>query len=201
MRVQIPLTAGASLRQFFRGRCLAVVSTGAASSVRVALFGRDQQDAEDFGEVGKNFSIFADVQFSGVELTATVNTTVELIVTDYRVDLLDGSGVTLQSLASGLVLPVQDRQATVVGNGTQATVGDTEAALSVADATRVELRVTNTGANPCALGAPGITWANRAIVLNPGDTWIETRASARAWHAICATGLATTVGRQYLTAP
>lgn len=103
MRVSIPLQANQALRQFFSGRCVAIMDTGVADEVSLTLFGTDQQDAENFGQVGRNFSLFSpDRRFSGIELTSTVATTVQVIVSDYRVETLDGANLTVDVNEAGV---------------------------------------------------------------------------------------------------
>jgi hypothetical protein len=58
-------------------------------------------------------------------------------------------------------------------------------ALVAANPARRGLRFTNIGVDPVALGFTGITWANRCLILNAGDTWIEDRAANLAWAGIC----------------
>lgn len=59
------------------------------------------------------------------------------------------------------------------------------AALVAASATRRSLRFCNIGADPVTLGFTGITWANRCLILNPGDSYIEERGANMAWAAVC----------------
>jgi hypothetical protein len=126
MRIQIPLLANQPLRQFFNARCVVVMSTGAAADVNLTLFGSSQQDAEDFGSCSKNFAVFSPERaYTGVELTATVNCTVELIVSNARVEALDGATVTATLDAAQLPLPVHtvgvpltDRSGTIAAGGT-----------------------------------------------------------------------------------
>lgn len=63
----------------------------------------------------------------------------------------------------------------------------TSAGANIASAapTRRSIRFTNVGADPVAIGAPGLTWANRCLVLNPGDMWLEDSSPNLAWFGIC----------------
>jgi len=213
MRYSIHLTANVPLRQPFRGKCFVLLDTGAASEVRVQLHVASQQDVEDYGEVGRNFSIFAqDTVFTGATLTAATDCTVEVIVTNYRVETLDGTNLTATLKASQLPLPVQTEQGDAPGNPLYvagAVLGDTPCAsatdnvavavtaagavLLAADSDRLEVVFYNQGPDPVALGMPGVTWAKRAIVLNAGDAWIEQRAASLAWSAITDAGTTASV--------
>jgi hypothetical protein len=54
----------------------------------------------------------------------------------------------------------------------------------VADATLKRLRVRNaSAAASVALGGAGVTLANAAILLAPGETWVEQDAAGAAWYA------------------
>jgi hypothetical protein len=44
----------------------------------------------------------------------------------------------------------------------------------------------NTGSTVIGLGGAGVTAANAAILLNPGDTWVEDNAPGIAWYAASA---------------
>lgn len=193
MRIVIPLQAGIPLRQFFRGRCLALMDLGVASEVDVTVFGADQQDAEEFGSCGKNFSLFyPDKLISGVELTASVNCTIEVIVSSARVETLDGANLTVTTTRGDAPgnpffvtgLTYEDTPAATIVDAAAVAVGPVAAAVLAANASRLEARFTNIGADAAAIGAAGLTWAKRAIVLQPGDTWVEQKGAALAWVGI-----------------
>lgn len=220
MRFSIPLTANVPLRQFFTGKCIALVDTGAADGVSLTLFGLSQQDAEEFGEVGRNFSLYSpDRIFHGAEFTATTNCTLQVIVSNYRVETLDGANLTVTLDADQIPLPVETSRGDAPGNpfyvsgltldttpaasivdDAAVAVTSAGAALLAADADRLEVRFTNIGSGAVALGAVGITWAKRALVLEPGDTWVETKAAALVWRAITDAGSTASVTMQRLMA-
>ncbi|MBN3781151.1 hypothetical protein G3O06_26930 [Burkholderia sp. Ac-20345] len=61
--------------------------------------------------------------------------------------------------------------------------------LITASAARKGLRVRNVGAGQLAItAAAGTTFANAAVVIQPGDTYIERDAPQAAWYAISDTG-------------
>lgn len=74
----------------------------------------------------------------------------------------------------------------------------TSAGANIASAApaRRALRFSNIGASPVAIGAPGLTWANRCIVLNPGDIYLEDIAPNLAWFGICDAAQTTSVTAQ-----
>lgn len=76
-----------------------------------------------------------------------------------------------------------DAPAVTLQDNAAVAVTDAGAALVAANVARRGLRITNIGADPVAIGAAGITWAKRCIVLEPGDTWTEERAANLAWAA------------------
>lgn len=76
-------------------------------------------------------------------------------------------------------------------------VDDVGVALIAADATRKSIRVRNTGDNPIALLALAAhTFANAAVIIDPGQTWNEIEAPGAAWFAKCGAGLASTAAVQ-----
>lgn len=75
-----------------------------------------------------------------------------------------------------------------------------ETPLATARTQRRSIRFTNIGADPVAIGATGITWARRCIILNPGDTWLEDSAAGLAWAAICDAGKTASITAQEVMA-
>lgn len=75
----------------------------------------------------------------------------------------------------------------------------TETVLTTATPGCTEISFCNRGANPVAIGAPGLTWASRVWELapgtstTPGDVLTRTIGANLAWAAICNTGNATAV--------
>lgn len=121
MRIPIPLQAGVPLRQFFRGRCVVIADCGVADEIDLTLFGSDQQDAEAYGACGRNFSIFApDKVFTGVELTSAVSTTVEIIVSGYQVQTLDGANLSVDVQVREVIAAPLLAAVTAVGAGASA---------------------------------------------------------------------------------
>ncbi|MCA8115674.1 hypothetical protein [Burkholderia cepacia] len=68
-------------------------------------------------------------------------------------------------------------------------VGTSGASLITASASRKGLRIRNAGAGQLAItAAAGTTFANAAVVIQPGDTYIERDAPQAAWYAVSDTG-------------
>jgi hypothetical protein len=80
-------------------------------------------------------------------------------------------------------------------------VSTTGAVLLAADATRRAVRFYNAGANPVAITPDNATtFAQAAIVLNPGDFWNETDAPGAAWWASTGAAGSATVNLQTVKA-
>lgn len=63
-------------------------------------------------------------------------------------------------------------------------------------ATRRGFRIRNTGENAIAIGGAGLTFANAAVLIQPGETWNENEAPAAAWSCICDAGFDSTINIQ-----
>jgi hypothetical protein len=81
-------------------------------------------------------------------------------------------------------LTYSDAPASAVTNAAPVAAGPVAVVVMAADAARKAARFLNVGPDPVALGAAGLTWAQRTIVLNAGDMWIEERGANVAWTAI-----------------
>jgi hypothetical protein len=202
MRYNIQLQANVRAKQFFRGKMVAIMDVGAASGVNLQLFGGGGEQAiEDFGEVGKNFGVYSpDAHYTGAEFLSTVNTTIEIIVTNSRVEVIDGANLTVTISPTSLPLETIDQPASAFTDAAAVPVAALAVQIMAASATRIEARIANIGIDPMAIGAVGLTWAKRNIVLLPGDVWVETRAPQLAWYGICDTGKTASATVQELTA-
>lgn len=90
----------------------------------------------------------------------------------------------------GGALSVQELQATTVSETTVAASG-TIAALVAANASRRRIIATNPKASTAAIGLStnsGATFAQCPIILNAGESWVESLAAASAWYVITETG-------------
>lgn len=85
---------------------------------------------------------------------------------------------------------VKELQATTVSETTVAASG-TIAALVTANASRRRIIATNPKASTAAIGLStnsGATFAQCPIILNAGESWVESLAAASAWYVITETG-------------
>jgi hypothetical protein len=78
-------------------------------------------------------------------------------------------------------------------------VGAAAVVVKAANVNVRRARFYNIGPDPVALGSAGITWANRTLVLNAGDTWVEDNAGNLAWSGICAATKTASVTVQEIT--
>lgn len=209
MQYTITLLAGVSKRQQFTGSTLVVLDTGIADTldlkVEVSGFA-----VEEFRGIKRGFKLRGP-SFNGAYITAAVDCTVEIIVSDadLSVNYLDGATVNTNIIGTVPVsitgqpidvipdrgapgnpqyvtgITYSDAPAVSLTDNAAIAVTDAGAALVAADADRRGLRFTNIGTDPVALGFTGITWAKRCIILASGDTWVEERAANIAWAAIC----------------
>lgn len=220
MQYTLNLPANTPISQGTSGSFFLLMDTGAATSVDIA-FRVDSQVVEHVttAKRGLKAKLPSGMNFNRLDFLSTVACVVTFIISDGLVDIsqLDGANVNA-TIANAFPLAVSNDRGspglpvyvngTISGNPTavaivddasvaaSAAVGAVVAALS----NRVSLRVTNTGANPVALGSSGLTWAKAAVIIQPGDTWVEERGANLAWYCICNTGLASTLGVQELTA-
>lgn len=219
MQYSVNLKAGAEwVIQQTAGMQFALLSTGAASSIQVRLR-RNAETLEEVRTASRGFRARMDsMQFTHVELKSAVDCTAEFSITEVGIDFDFTEGATVNAVIQGLPLAVSNDRGSpgsplnVVGvtindapaNGASTsapiTVTPAGAVLAAANASRRELRLTNFGPDPVAIGPAGQTWANRAIVLEVGDSWIEDRGANLAWSGIVGAGKSAVVGFQGLTA-
>lgn len=218
MQYQVSLKAGEDWRiQQTAGRQFALLDTGVAPSVQVRLR-RNSETLEEIRTAKRGFRArMDDDQFTHVELKSSVDCAIEISVTEVGIDFDFTEGATVNAVIQGLPLPVATTRGDTPGNvlyvsgvsindtpaaamAAQAPVTVTTAgvALAAANANRREIRFLNTGPNAVAIGPTGQTWANRAIVLEVGDMWIETKSANLAWAGVTGTGTAS-VGVQAVT--
>lgn len=218
MQYTLNLTAGVTQRQQTSGSFFLLMDIGVASSIDV-VFRVHTQIAEHITSAKRGLKARLDAgqRFTSIEFLSTVNCQIQVTISDGLVDISD-DGNNVNATIVGLPLAVVNDRGSpgnpVFINGTVAglpaavaIVNDAPLAMSAgftpivaANANRVSLRLTNTGANPVALGAAGLTFANGAVILQPGDTWIEERAANLAWGGICGGALASTIAVQEVTA-
>lgn len=84
---------------------------------------------------------------------------------------------------------VQIKQGTVITDADPVTVAATVTPIMVADGTRkgAVFLADDTNVGRIAIGGAGVTFANAAIILAPGEDYADDNAAAAAWYAIAET--------------
>lgn len=220
MQYTLNLPANTPVRQGTNGSFFLLMDTGVATSIDVA-FQVHAQTAEHITTAKRGLKAVLPhgQHFTALQFQSTTACTITFVISDGVVDIsqLDGANVNA-TIANAFPLAVSNDRGspgspvyvngTIAGNPTAAVLvndapvpmTDAFAAIVAANANRVSIRFTNTGTNVVALGAAGLTYANGAILLQPGDTWVEERAANLAWGGICNTGLTSTIAVQEVTA-
>lgn len=130
-----------------------------------------------------------------VPVQVAAGSNVQVTATNVGINNADAQPVPVKVPAGG-VLPTKDYKAQAITDVAPVNVGAAAVALIAADPTRRGLRLRNVGANAVALiGAAG-SFANAAVILNPGETWNEPEAPGAAWYGVCNAGLASTINIQ-----
>lgn len=209
MQYRITLQAGIPKRQIMTGKTLVLLDTGVALEIDVSIETTGGYAGEELRGVKRGLKFQAD-GITGAKFTASVDCVIEVVVSMANISINYQENSTVNANILGTVpvsvaLPLQvvnnlgapaspmhvvgvtlaDAAATAVQDNAAVAVAAVAVAVVAANANRRELRITNIGADPVALGAAGITWAKRCIILNAGDTWLETRAANLAMSAIC----------------
>lgn len=95
------------------------------------------------------------------------------------------------------VIPVREKLGATLADVAPVAVDDVGVVVLAAAAARRSFRLRNAGANPVALVQANATaYADAAVIIQSGETWIETDGAACAWRAKCAAGLASTLNIQ-----
>lgn len=217
MQITVNLTAGQWVNQATAGLFFVLLDAGAAGAIELR-FMRGTQPIEEVRTARRGFKARTPQGFTHIMLRAVANTTAEIIISEGAVDIDVIDGASVLATIQGLPLPVSndrgtpgnlmhvtavtvaDAPATSTTNAAPVAAGPVAAVVVAANAARRAVRFTNLGPDAVALGAAGLAWANRCIVLEVGDTWIEDRAANLAWSAITDAGKAASVARQEVIA-
>jgi hypothetical protein len=203
MQQTTKLTANNKARVEIAGRHFLILDTGAASSLELWIY-RGTDELEYIRTAKRGFKARVPEGFTHLALKSTVDATCEVVISNGVVDFDFISGTSVQATIVGPIpVPVSNDRGSP-GNPmsvTAVTVADSPAtsspdnaavactavaaAILAADATRRQIVFTNIGADDVALGAAGITWAKRCIILKSGDSFVEERAANLAWYGIC----------------
>ncbi|QQK04575.1 hypothetical protein JFN94_24790 [Burkholderia anthina] len=128
-----------------------------------------------------------------VTVTGTVNVAgATLTATNVGINNTGANPVPVQLHTSDdtVAIPVQVQPpASAPADVGGVAVGTSGAVLIAASVARKGLRIRNAGAGQLAItAAAGTTFANAALVLMPGDSWVERDAPQAAWYAVSDTG-------------
>ena len=196
----VNLAAGQRQQIQLQGQFFILISTGAAPTVECWLM-NGASEVEHIRTASRGFK--ARGGFTHVDIQSTVNCVCEVVISSGQVDFEFVDGASVNATIVGLPLAVSndrgtpanllyvsgvtlaDSPATSVANDAPVACSSVAAVVAAAVANRRTIRFANLGPNPVAIGALGILWANRVIVLNIGDVWVEERAANLAWSAIC----------------
>ncbi|MGZ4837645.1 MAG: hypothetical protein ACXVZR_03785 [Terriglobales bacterium] len=209
---RIPLKAGQPLTQKSNGTLLLIDSIGAASGVDVMLTKVGGSDGITMPNRQAAFRLVE--AYEAVTFTAAVDTVIGVFLStsDVQLGLTAGSAISVPGGVkvtndpaspipvnfTGTVapvigtlnnddahaVPVRKQALTVLVDMAPVNIGLAAAAL-VSDATLKRLTIRNSHPTAkIAIGGAGVTMANGARVLNPGDVWVEEDAAGAAWYAI-----------------
>lgn len=212
------LTANLRTRVDVAGRHLLVLSTGAAASIELWIY-RENDELENIRTAMRGFKARVPDGFTRFEVRSSVDAVCEFVVSNGVVDFdfITGTSV-LATIAGPLPLPVSndrgspgnllyvagvslaDAPAVAIVNGAAVVCGPVATVVKTANANARALRFHNIGPDPVALGAAGITWAARCVLLQAGDLWVEERAANLAWSAITDAARTASVVVQEVTA-
>lgn len=200
---KIPLLAGIPHRLDAPGLILLVDDIGTAASIDVSLLKNGTPQYMPNRKPGFRYG----GAFDGVILTSAIDADVSIFISSTDVQMVPDD-VRIRSNAgdpvfvsfSQQIVPLgsvtvnnTNAQAVPVRPQTLATLVDYpakvvntgEAVSLVSDAALRRLVVTNASVSAwVAIGGAGVTMANAAIVLMPGDIWTEDDAAGAAWYAI-----------------
>ncbi|MBN3833161.1 hypothetical protein [Burkholderia sp. Ac-20344] len=191
------LLAGQRMAMPIAGTVFLIQAADQGNNLNVRFFSNNAVVGE-VDNVGTAFKTAPAGGFSGIDLLAAVNTNVTFIIATGDVDLqLSNLGVQITNTPGnpvpvsiigepGAPFPVQPVPAgTVATDLASVAVANAGGVLVAAAAGRKSLRVRNVGPGQLAItAAAGTAFANAAIVLQVGDTFIETDAPQAAWYAV-----------------
>ena len=165
-------------------------------------------DFSTAGAVKRGLKFQAD-NITGAKFISAVDCVIEVVVSGANISVNYQDGATINANIVGTVpvsvalplavvpdrgapanpvyvsgLTYSDAPASAVTNAAPVAAGPVAVVVMAANAERKAARFLNIGPDPVALGAAGLTWVQRTIVLNAGDVWIEERGANVAWSAI-----------------
>lgn len=212
------LTANLRTRVDVAGRHILVLSTGAAASIELWVYS-ENDELESIRTAMRGFKARVPDGFTRFEVRSPVNAVCEFVISNGVVDFDFITGTAVQATIAGpLPLPVSndrgspgnlmfvsgvslaDAPAVAASSNAPVACSPVAAVVAVANAARRAIRFANLGPDPVSIGPAGLTWAQRVIVLNSGDVWLEDRAANLAWSAITDAAKTSSVTWQGITA-
>ncbi len=189
------------------GSLLILKALSAGGTVSITWVDDQYRNAGTVNGVGIGDKLHAGGEFFGYQIQGIAGATVDLLIGPDAAD----AGSTLQAaLTIGHVITDAGSVAAVTGpltdaqlRATPVPISSTEVlagvltnvvpvaataaitALLAANAARRSFRVRNLGPDSVALVGAAGTFADAAIILLIGETWIEREAAAAAWYCIC----------------
>ena len=212
------LLANQRTRVDVAGRHFLVLSTGLASSIELWVY-RENDELEYIRTAMRGFKALVRDGFTRFEVRSSVNAVCEFVISNGVVDFDFITGTSVQATIAGpLPVPVSndrgspgnllfvsgvtlaDAPAVAASSNLAVACGPVAVVVVVAAAARRALRFCNLGPDPVSIGPLGLTWAQRVVVLQVGDVWIEDRAANLAWSAITDAAKTASVTWQGVTA-
>lgn len=216
---QIPVTlqAGQAKPVEVAGAYFTLMDIGAAGTLEVTVFDQNQE-LERITTATRGLTIDGAQRFTKVMLKAANDCIVQIVISDGRVRVSTADGANVNATIVNAPLPVvndrgapanpvyvsgitySDAPATSATSAAPVAVTSAGAVVAAADAACKSLRLCNLGPDPVAIGPAGQTWANRSVVLQVDDVWVEDRGANLAWSAITEAGKTASVTVQRIEA-
>lgn len=206
MQYETTLAAGQRNRQEIAGTYFAILDMGASTGLDVQ-FWQGNELLEEVRGVTQRFKARAAVAFDRITLLSSNATTVKYVISQGALDI-EGANVNATIVGTPTVdtvrgspgnlmyvsgISIADAPATSATTAAGIACGPVAAVVAAANANRRAMRLRNLGPDPVAIGPAGLTWAQRVIVLDVDDVWIEDRGANLAWSAITDTAKTATV--------
>lgn len=181
------------------GRFLAVDSMSGASEVLLNILRGSQTvfrgpvrrgTKVDVGSAGFD-SIKFEAGASAVDVGFFASVEDIVIQTTDGVTIINDASNPVQVEWVGATLAVDvvtEKKAGTLTDAAAVAATAVRAALLAASGTRRGFRVRNAGPDQVAIGGAAVTFADAAIVIEAGETWIESEAAGAAWSCICDAG-------------
>jgi hypothetical protein len=164
---------------------------GTAGAEVVMIIGGENADADLFDTEALAYITNPDADPVPVNIINPVTLTASSVtVTANGVAVSDAAPFPIKSPGT---LPVQEQLPSAIANVAPVAVTAVIGALLALDATRRGFVARNAGDNAVAFVAAGGSYANAALVLQPGEIYREESVPGAAWFAICEAGVTSTV--------